>query len=119
MPQKIAWLYLVLPLVWGACSLVETEGSSTVGAAVDSARILAADATPGEWLSHGRTYGEQRFSPLDEINTDSVAGLGLAFYADLPTKRGIEATPLMVDGKLFLTASWGHILAYDARTGEE
>jgi len=86
---------------------------------VDAARIIAADSTPGEWLSHGRTYGEQRFSPLDQIGPSNVGQLGLAWYADLPTDRGIETTPLMADGKLFVTASWGHVLAYDARTGEE
>jgi PQQ-dependent dehydrogenase (methanol/ethanol family) len=84
---------------------------------VDAARIIKADTTPGEWLSHGRTYSEQRFSPLSQINDDTVAGLGLAWYADLPTKRGIETTPLMADGKLYATGSWGHVLAYDARKG--
>ena len=89
------------------------------GAAVDAARILAADEHPGEWLSHGRSYSEQRFSPLDQINTQTVETLGLAFHADLPTRRGIETTPVIVDGKLYLTASWGHVLAYDARSGRE
>jgi len=84
---------------------------------VDGARIAAADATPGEWLTHGRTYGEQRFSPLDQIDAGNVDQLGLAWYADLPTRRGIETTPLMAGGRLYVTASWGHVLAYDARTG--
>jgi quinohemoprotein ethanol dehydrogenase len=86
-------------------------------ASVDGRRITDADATPGEWLSHGRTYSEQRFSPLALIDQGNVADLGLAWYAELPTRRGIETTPLMVDGKLYVTASWGHVLAYDARTG--
>ena len=87
-------------------------------AIVDGPRIIDADATPGEWLTHGRTYSEGRFSPLTEINEKTVGDLGLAWYADLPTKRGIETTPLMAAGKLFVTGSWGHVLAYDARTGE-
>lgn len=91
---------------------------STRAAPVDAARIIAADATPGEWLSHGRTYGEQRFSPLSEIDQTNVGELGLAWAADLPTRRGIETTPLMADGKLFATAAWGHVLAYDARSGD-
>jgi quinohemoprotein ethanol dehydrogenase len=84
---------------------------------VDAARIINADTTPGEWLSHGRTYSEQRFSPLSQINDDTISDLGLAWYADLPTRRGIETTPLMADGKLYVTGSWGHVLAYDARKG--
>ena len=86
-------------------------------AVVDAERIIKADSTPGEWLSHGRTYSEQRFSPLSQINEDTVSELGLAWYADLPTQRGIETTPLMADGKLYVTGSWGHVLAYDARKG--
>ena len=113
----------------GACSESSTPSGSEAATAksettqaaahgpIDRARIIAADTTPGEWLSHGRTYGEQRFSPLDQINTRNVDRLGLAWYADLPTHRGIETTPLMADGKLFVTGSWGHVLAYDARTG--
>jgi quinohemoprotein ethanol dehydrogenase len=41
-------------------------------------RITAADTEPGNWLSHGRTYLEQRYSPLDEINADNTEELGLA-----------------------------------------
>jgi len=94
------------------------ETSDVTTGSIDGARIVDADATPGEWLSHGRTYSEQRFSPLTLINQNNVADLGLAWYADLPTRRGIETTPLMADGKLYVTGSWGHVLAYDARTGE-
>jgi len=105
-------------------SEVPTQPTATPAAAaaegdsgIDRARIVAADATPGEWLSHGRTYSEQRFSPLAAIDETNVAELGLAWHADLPTRRGIEATPLMSGGKLYVTGSWGHVLAYDARSG--
>ena len=54
------------------------------------------------------------------LETDgNVTGLGLAWFADLPTNRGIETTPLMADGVLYVTAAWGHVLAYDARRGTE
>ena len=82
---------------------------------VNAERIIA--AAPGEWVSHGRDYAEQRFSPLKQINDETVSELGLAWYADLPTRRGIESTPLMADGVLYVTASWGHVLAFDARNG--
>jgi PQQ-dependent dehydrogenase (methanol/ethanol family) len=96
---------------------LEAEPRTAIAAPVDAARIMAADATPGEWLSHGRTYSEQRFSPLTGIDQTNVAELGLAWYADLPTRRGIETTPLMADGKLYVTGSWGHVFAYDALDG--
>ncbi|HYG27212.1 MAG TPA: PQQ-binding-like beta-propeller repeat protein, partial [Caulobacteraceae bacterium] len=88
------------------------------GGAVDAQRILNADAAPGEWLTHGRTYSEQRYSPLAKINRGNVANLNLAWSFDLPEERGIEATPLMADGVLYTTSSWSVVRAFDAQTGE-
>ena len=102
-----------------AASPDEAPPPQAAAAGIDGARIVNADATPAEWLTHGRTYGEQRFSPLAQIDQENVAELGLAWYADLPTRRGIETTPLMAYGRLYATAAWGHVLAYDARTGEQ
>ncbi len=84
---------------------------------VDGARIEA--AAKEEWLSHGRTYSEQRFSPLDQINEINVGDLSLAWFADLPTSRGIEATPLVADGVLYTTGAWSIVYAYDAVNGRE
>lgn len=97
----------------------DAHAAATSAPAVDGARIIEADATPGEWLTHGRTYAEERFSPLEQIDDTNVSELGLAWYAELPTRRGVETTPLMADGTLFVTGSWGHVLAYDAQTGEQ
>ncbi len=85
---------------------------------VDGTRIVNADGEPGSWLSHGRTYSEQRFSPLDKITTANVNTLGLAWFADLDTNRGQEATPLVVDGVIYTTTAWSKVKAYDARTGK-
>jgi quinohemoprotein ethanol dehydrogenase len=70
-----------------------------------------------QWLSVGRTSDEQRFSPLKQINTDTVAKLGLAWFADFDTNRGQEATPLAIDGVLYMSTAWSKVRAYDARTG--
>jgi quinohemoprotein ethanol dehydrogenase len=88
-------------------------------AAVDSARQLAADKEPGTWMSAGRTYDEQRYSPLTAINKDNVKQLGLAWYGDVDTERGQESTPVVVDGVLYITTAWSMVKAYDARTGEK
>ncbi len=85
---------------------------------VDGARIRAADREPGNWMAVGRTYDEQRFSPLAGINTSNVKSLGLAWYADLNTFRGVEAAPIEVDGVLYNTSAWNLTTAYDARTGK-
>ncbi len=70
-----------------------------------------------EWLSYGGGYDEQRFSPLDQVNTENVSNLGLAWFADMDTGRGQEATPLMHDGTLYVSTAWSMVKAYDAKTG--
>ena len=84
--------------------------------AVTAERILAADGA--DWLSYGRTYDEQRFSPLTSINDRNVAQLGLAWSADLDTARGQEATPIVADGVLYISTAWSKVNAYDAATGK-
>ncbi|HEY1270729.1 MAG TPA: PQQ-dependent dehydrogenase, methanol/ethanol family [Terriglobales bacterium] len=84
---------------------------------VTSTRILHSDQEPGNWLSHGRTYNEQRFSPLKQIHSSNVSQLGLAWYMDLDTHRGQEATPLVVDGVMYFTTAWSKVIAVRADTG--
>lgn len=95
------------------------EAPAVAPANVDGARIAAADSEPGSWLSHGRTYSEQRYSPLTGVNDGNVSELGLAWSFDTGTVRGLEATSLVVDGILYTTGNWGTVHALDARTGEE
>jgi PQQ-dependent dehydrogenase (methanol/ethanol family) len=89
-----------------------------VAADVDGARIANADREPGNWMSHGRTYSEQRFSPLQQINGKNIDGLGLAWYIDLDTNRGQESTPVVVDGVMYFTTAWSKAYAVKADTGE-
>jgi len=69
----------------------------TVGL-IDDARIISAESEPGNWLAHGRTYEEQRFSPLEQVNKESVSRLGLAWFSDMQSNRAQESTPIVVDG---------------------
>jgi PQQ-dependent dehydrogenase (methanol/ethanol family) len=86
---------------------------------VDAERIARADREPDVWLTYGRTYDEQRYSPLAQLDRGNVAELGLAFSYATRTRRGLEATPLVVDGTLYTTGSWSRVYAVDAVTGEE
>lgn len=86
---------------------------------VDHRRLLQADRTPGDWMAPGRTYDEQRFSPLRQITDANVATLGLAWYADLKVDRGVEASPLEIGGVLYNIEPWNVTVAYDAVTGKE
>ena len=97
----------------------KTASVSSTPAAVSAERLVAADSEPGQWMTHGRTYDEQRFSPLDQISTANVKELGLAWFADLDTNRGQEATPIVVDGVLYVSTAWSKVKAYNAATGAQ
>ena len=106
-------------LATAAAALAAAVGLAAAGppgAGVDAARLRAAEAN-AEWLSYGRTYSEQRFSPLTAINAGTVGRLGLAWSYEFDTDRGQEATPVVVDGLLITTTAWSKVFAFDARTG--
>ena len=107
----------LLPLA--ACN-IKGDGGSAGGGTVASTGVtdaLIAQVPEGEWLSYGRDYGEQRFSPLTQVNDSNVGQLGLAWFHDLETARGQEATPLMHDGTLYISTAWSMVKAFDAKTG--
>ncbi len=85
---------------------------------IDEERLLAAEDDPDNWLAYGRTYEEQRFSPLTDINDKNVGELGLAFTVELDTNRGQEATPIVVDGIMYFSTAWSKVMAVKADTGE-
>ena len=89
-----------------AAAVLLLAGCNQSSTGVDSAGLINADGSPGEWLTHGRTYSEQRYSPLDKVNRENVGQLNLAWSFDLPEERGIEATPLVADGVMYTTSSW-------------
>ena len=113
---------VVVSLALAACSSATTDTKTSTPPAsparVNAARLAAAGSEPGQWMSHGRTYDEQRFSPLTGITKDNVKDLGLAWFADLDTHRGQEATPLVVDGVLYVSTALSKVIAYNATTGE-
>jgi alcohol dehydrogenase (cytochrome c)/quinohemoprotein ethanol dehydrogenase len=109
--KRMSIALLGVALALAACS------KPRPAADVDGARILAADKEPGNWMSYGRTYDEQRFSPLNKINDRNAGRLGLAWSYDLDTARGQEATPIVVDGVMYVATAWSKVKALDAATG--
>ena len=97
-------------------SAASPENQPAGGEAADIQAVAGPDA---EWPMHGRTAREERFSSLKSIDRNSVARLGLAWSYKTGTNRGLEATPIMVDGKLYATGSWSIVFAVDAKTGQE
>jgi quinohemoprotein ethanol dehydrogenase len=85
---------------------------------IDGAAIRANARTARDWPSYGLDHAETRFSRLSQINADNVKTLGLVWAYDLESTRGVEATPVVVDGIMYVTASWSVVHAVDARTGK-
>src|SRR5260370_23478672 len=90
-----------------------------VTSGVDRGSIKANTGTSKDWATYGLDYAETRFSKLNQINTDNAKNLGLMWTYNLESVRGVEATPLVVDGIMYVTASWSVVHAIDARTGKK
>ena len=98
------------------CSIASAQqpDSTTVNDAA-----MADDSQGENWLAFGRTYSEQRFSPLTQINQSNVGSLELDWYIDLPNSRSLVSTPLVVDGIMYFISSMNIVRAVDATSGEE
>jgi quinohemoprotein ethanol dehydrogenase len=103
-------------LALAACS---RPAKAPQAAEVDGLRLAAASEDGRNWMTHGRTYSEQRYSPLDKLQAGNVATLGLAWSLELDTSRGQEATPLVIDGVMYTTTAWSKVVAINAATGEK
>jgi quinohemoprotein ethanol dehydrogenase len=101
----------------GAQGLTPERIRAATGA-VDQQSIIANAATGRDWPSYGLNYSENRFSPLRAVNSDTVGRLGLAWSYDLGSRRGVQATPLVVGGVMYVTGSWSIVHAVDAKTGQ-
>ncbi len=86
---------------------------------IDLQRLMDADKQPDQWLTTGRDFGKSYYSPLTQINKDNVLRLGFAWNYDTHTIRGLEATPIVVDGVMYTSGSVGQVYALDGKTGRE
>ena len=128
-PIQLKLCAITLAVVAGlaACSNNETEQAAvtpavapTQSAAGGSAETNIALDNAGQWLSYGRNYSEQRFSPLDQINPDNIGELNLAWFGDLAERGGsYETTPLVIDGRIYVCTPWSKVYAFDAKTGAQ
>ncbi|MDG1987934.1 MAG: PQQ-dependent dehydrogenase, methanol/ethanol family [Halieaceae bacterium] len=71
-----------------------------------------------EWHFHGLDQNETRHSPLININKNNVSRLGLAWSTSLRSTRGLEATPIVKEGVMYVTSTWSRVFALNAKTGE-
>jgi quinohemoprotein ethanol dehydrogenase len=86
------------------------------------AAVAAAPSATGEsdeWRYQGRDADGTFYSPLSAINAGNVGRLGFAWDYDLGTRRGQESTPLVIDGRMYVTSNFGRVYALDAASGHE
>ena len=99
------------------CLLISCEQSKKLPPGwIDEQRLLKADEEPGNWMSLGRNYMQQHHSPLKQINAENVKDLGFAWQYETNSNRGrvyrgLEATPIVVDGVLYTAGAWSQVYA--------
>ena len=107
-------------LAVGIAALWTTVGAAQQSRRVDDNALRNASKNGDEWLTNGRDYTEQRYSPLNQIDTSNVSRLGLAWFYDTGSDRGtVETTPIISNGTMYATLPWSVVVALDARTGKE
>lgn len=89
-----------------------------VAAPVTTERLLSAGQDANNWLTYGRDYAETRYSPLKQIDRNTVGQLGLAWSHEFDDKQGLEATPLVIDGVIYVSGTWSRVYALDAVSGK-
>lgn len=110
---------MLLVLTASAC-----EQAKTPAGWIDKDRLLGADSHPEDWVSLGGNFKQQHYSSLASITAENASSLGLAWSYDARSRRGrvqrgLEATPIVVDGVMYTSGAWGVVYALDAKTGRE
>ena len=119
--MKINTLFVISLFAFAQCSVPEPgspEHINLITSSINDQALINASGQSGDWLTYGLNYQEDRFSELSQINQENVDSLGLVWSLELGTKQGIEATPLVVDGVMYLTGPWSLVYAVNTRSGE-
>ena len=117
---KIGLFLKIVPLFFALICRTIWAADIPQGNVTDSRVINSPSDEPGSWLTYGQNFKEQRFSELTQINTDTIARLGLAWTTQIGDyNMRMQGTPLVVDGVMYVSNGWSVIYALDATTGEE
>ena len=110
---------IVSPVLADGHKKISAEKIKEVTSKIDTSAIIANDKADKNWPTHGLNYGETRYSTLNKITHENVSKLGLSWSTSLESRRGVEATPIVVDGVMFVSSSWSIVHAIDAVSGKE
>jgi alcohol dehydrogenase (cytochrome c) len=102
---------------WIAALLIVSQTPVLASEMVTDEELRGAAANASEWLIYGRTYDNQRFSPLVQITPENVSGLQPVWAFSLGNVDGVEATPLIDNGVIFISGAHAAVYALDARIG--
>ena len=103
-------------LLWTGISVAAAPGRAAGD--VDATRLQNAAGESQNWFAGGRDIDGTYYSPLATIDGSNVKDLGFAWTYDLGNpQRGQEATPLVVDGVMYTSGTWGYVYAVDAASG--
>ena len=81
--------------------------------------VIAGCSQQADWPLYGREYNNQRFSPLKQIDTSNVAHLKLAWRYHTGRHATFQASPIVINGVMYLTTPFNDVIALDATTGKE
>ncbi len=108
------WRY---PKVLSVISLLLATTCLFAAGDVTEKRVLAEARDGSNWFLKGGNFRGEHYSPLRSIDDESVTELGLAWATNLPVPDGISATPIVVDGVIYLSGAYSLVFAIDAATG--
>ena len=120
------FIFIASLLFLFACDSSNEQSENDVTKSSETASVSSTAEAPEtvlipveeNWSKHGRTNSEQRYSPLTQINPENIKDLGLEWYFDFDTKRGQEATPIVIDGVIYVSTAWSKVFAIDALSGK-
>ncbi len=112
-----------MPLIRISIPLVAVILLSSIGtfaAEVDSERLNNTAKEPQNWLTYGGNYAAWRYSALDQINRNNIGKLSPVWtFQTGVVDGGLQCTPIVVDGVMYITSAWNRVFAINAVTGEE
>ena len=108
---------LIVRILMTVVSVFTLVSSAAAEGDVTNKRVLEESATGENWFLKGGNFRGEHFSPLSQVNDENVADLGLAWTTDLPIPDGISATPIVVDGVIYLSGAFSIVYAIDAADG--
>jgi quinohemoprotein ethanol dehydrogenase len=116
--SRVPGASLLLSAIVACGALNHSASAETPAANVNAKRLAKAASEPGQWMTYGGTYSEQRFSQLKQINSGNVGSLGLAWYGDYATNQDQHGSPLFIDGVIYVSTARNVVQAFDGKSGK-